>query len=318
MNVSYPIQLRGNDRWDGVQPTGSRPMPLYLPRKGQVTDSECYVPAGWTWLGGDIGAGDSLAGQRVWVDGFVIQKHPITNKQYIDFLVDLVDQGREDEALRYAPRERTGTLYKQSSIIYGRDGEGHFILRLDADGDVWAPDWPVIMVDWECAVAFAEWHARRCGVPWRLPCELEWEKAARGVDGRFYPWGDWFDPSFACLRASHRGKPSPAGVNDFAADESPYGVMGMAGNVREWCLDRDPQTGPEVENRRAVVPDTRSNPNFVSIDAEWSSMTKETLRVVRGGMWMGSAALARAAHRTLVAPSESNASIGFRLVRSFS
>ena len=73
--------------------------------------------------------------------------------------------------------------------------DGFFELVADAEDDLWQLDWPVMMVDWFGASAYANWYAKKTGRPWRLPSEFEWEKAARGVDGRFYPWGDKFNPS---------------------------------------------------------------------------------------------------------------------------
>ena len=70
----------------------------------------------------------------------------------------------------------------------------------------WLPEWPVVQVDWHGAAAYLAWWAERTGRPWRLPGELEWEKAARGIDGRFYPWGDFLDPSWCRMRDSARGR----------------------------------------------------------------------------------------------------------------
>jgi formylglycine-generating enzyme required for sulfatase activity len=114
------------------------------------------------------------------------------------------------------------------------------------------------MVTWTQARRYAAWRAQREALPWRLPAELEWEKAARGVDGRFFPWGDHLDPSFCCMLRSHLGRPLPALVSDFPFDESPYGVRGLAGNMRDWCLDLVSAEGQSLQepvtDERVVIP----------------------------------------------------------------
>jgi serine/threonine-protein kinase len=158
------------------------------------------------------------------------------------------------------------------------------------------------MVDWYGASAFAAWRAARTGRPWRLPAELEWEKAARGVDGRLFPWGDQADATWMCIRTSHAERAMPAPVTDYALDESPYGVRGMAGGVRDWCLDRGDELGPPIDGDRArIEPDLDPDP--------------EAARVYRGGDWYGLAVHARAAYRAWNKPRTRNYSLGFRCAR---
>ena len=175
------------------------------------------------------------------------------------------------------------------------------MLRPDADGDVWDPDWPVCLVDWFGASAFAAWRAERTGKPWRLLGELEWEKSARGADGRFYPWGDGFDPSWCCMRSSHPGRPLPAGVDTYPVDASVYGVRGLGGNIEDWCADEFRRDGPVLDGE--VVSSMRHDP-VVEVT---------TARVLRGGHWSGTAANARSAGRSRFEPGLRFGYLGFRI-----
>ena len=95
----------------------------------------------------------------------------------------------------------------------------------------WRDDYPMVSITWEDAKAYAEWAKAV------LPTEAEWEKAARGTDGRSYPWGNEWDAA-KCSNSvgeNHPQKPSPVG--SYPAGASPYGCLDMAGNVWQWCAD---------------------------------------------------------------------------------
>src|SRR5262249_51332862 len=94
------------------------------------------------------------------------------------------------------------------------------------------PDHPVVSVSWNDVLAYARWLAQITGERWRLPSEAEWEKAARGIDGRRYPWGDEFDQARANTGDEDGQGTTPVG--SYPGGASPYGVQDMAGNVWEW------------------------------------------------------------------------------------
>lgn len=182
--------------------------------------------------------------------------------------------------------------------IFPRTAEGLFTLPAGRP-----PEHPVVLVDWHAASAYARWLAERTGRPYRLPSELEREKAARGADGRRAPWGNHMDATFSCVLESHRGPPEVLAVDTFPVDESPYGVRGLAGNVRDWCLDVWKLDGPRVEAGRL-----RLDP---------AAPEDDDFRVIRGGTWGGTIAHGRAASRFGGRPRMCWLGVGVRVVRSF-
>ena len=297
----YPVQITRGAHWTGCGPGETEPEPIRLPQPGELGPDDCYVPGGWFESGGDPVLPMALPAKRVWVDSMVIRRFPVTNRDYLVFLNDLVQQGRAQEALKWVPRERSGHPDQPGQVVYGRTSDGRFALTPDADGDLWDLDWPVMMVDWACSAAYARWEAERTGQPWGLPGELAWEKAARGVDGRTYPWGNQADPSWALSRDGHPGRMLPARIRSHPVDESVYGVRGMAGNIRDWC------GGPPLSealdttlHRVAPVP---------SLD------TALEVRSLRGGGWGNSSMLLRSSYRYLSDARLRTDCVGFRIAR---
>ena len=189
------------------------------------------MPGGWFQCGGDRLALRGYSGRRIWQDDVVISRFQVTNREYMAFLNSLLEQGREDEAFKWVPRENAGEN-ELGAMIYSRDDR--FVLLSDSIGNVWHEDWPVCMVTWHCVDAYCKWKSQRIGLNYRLPTEFEWEKSARGVDGRWHVWGDGFDESYCLMIDSHPSHRLPAPVDSYPIDESVYGVRGLAGNKMDW------------------------------------------------------------------------------------
>ena len=130
------------------------------------------------------------------------------------------------ESFRIARLPVTNAQYKAFTDATGYPPPHHWQAGAAPKGKA---DHPVVNVSWEDAQGFCRW----AGV--RLPTEVEWEKAARGADGRVYPWGDQWDQNRCNSAEAERHETCPAGR--FTLGASPYGVLDMAGNVWEWCAD---------------------------------------------------------------------------------
>jgi sulfatase modifying factor 1 len=153
------------------------------------------IPAGEFQMGSPAGDGneDEYPRHRVYLDAYDIGRYEVTNQQFYTFI-----------------------------SATGYQAEGNWQIYFSAD----TANYPVVNVTWNDAVAYCNWAGLH------LPTEAQWEKAARGTDGRAYPWGNAWDPG-ACNYNYSRPKP----IGSYPMDSSPYTIMDMAGNVSEWCSD---------------------------------------------------------------------------------
>ncbi len=280
-DTRYPVLISRSHHWD----SGDDAIPLFADE--EIGSNFVYVPPGPFGCGGDPLASFSMEASTPWVDGFFAAIFPPTIADYFEFLEALRQQD-PDEAWSRMPRADVGMNEGQGQY-WDRpaDGVPYALPEVDKEGDRWDPNWPVVSVSWEDARLYASWLSQRAGQPHRLIRELEWEKAARGVDGRLHPWGDDFDPAVCKVGDSRPGTPRPEPIGAFPTDCSVYGVRDMAGSVREWCGDQEYDGNPER-------------------------------RPIRGGAWLmfGESPLRRAASRSGALPSWVHSSRGFRLARS--
>ena len=196
-----------------------------------------YVPAGRFVMGSDEFSDDEKPVHAVRLSAFWLGEVPVTNAQYGMFL-----------AARKDTREPG----------YWRD---------DRFCD---PSQPVVGVSWGEARAFCTWLSETAGVKASLPSEAQWEYAARGTDGRRYPWGDAPpDATRACFNGSGATSTSPVG--SFPAGRGPFGALDQAGNVWEWCED---VWNPRAYDRAPELLDPVNNDGDVVEH-----------RVARGGSW---------------------------------
>lgn len=230
-------------------------------RKGIGLDARGVPDIDWV----EVPAGDFVYqdGERRSLETFWIGRYPITNAQFDAFIQDC---GYEDECWWCGLEERAHIPE--------------------------TPLWPIAnhpreTVNWYEAMAFCTWLSHRLGYTVTLPTEVQWEKAARGTDGRAFPWGNEWREGVANIREADIGRTATVGI--FPQGCSPYGVMDLAGNIWEWCLNE-----------------------YAHRERTWREGCEP--RVVRGGSWHGHQALARADYLLHYQPDYREYRGGFRVV----
>jgi len=202
---------------------------------------------------------------RVYLDDFYIDQHEVTNAQFQKFV-------EETNYVTDAEREGWGYCWEGTPTwpqIAGVNWRSPF---RKGDSIAGKSDHPVIQVSYNDALAYARWAGKR------LPTEAEWEKAARGTDGRMYPWGDAWDANNVNSREGGPRSTLPVGSRPGGA--SPYGAHDMGGNVWEWVAD--------WYHPRFYLWTPYRNPTGIAVGEH---------RVLRGGSWLNTREWVRCAHR---------------------
>ncbi|MFQ3566251.1 MAG: SUMF1/EgtB/PvdO family nonheme iron enzyme [Aggregatilineales bacterium] len=251
----------------------------------QAAVQECL--AGY---GGDPGAcelaygEDSFPQHPVTVSPFLMERTEVSYEQYLAFM-NALGPGSHRNGCFGQPCMQTRTDSETSNITFDSANYSVNIAILN---------FPMTNVTWYGAQAYCQAIGRR------LPTEAEWERAARGNDGRIYPWGNSWDANNASTRRPASGEPAKVPVTAFdPVGASPFGILNMAGNVAEWVFDwYDPRFYSRPE---ATLPDPQG------------PATGQT-KVVRGGSWDTVPFFTRTVHRQERGPLDPTASIGFRCV----
>jgi eukaryotic-like serine/threonine-protein kinase len=295
-DVRYPVTLGRDGEHDGE---------LNLYTEEEIGEGFVYIPAGTAIIGGDAEAYNVLPRQEPFLLDFAIARFPVTFREYCTFLDEL---SKDDPSLarKRAPSDMRGSEGmiavegEQGWMPYEQlvEGEARKMFPRETDWDI-----PVFMIDWFDARAYCRWMAERSSWPVRLPTELEWEKAARGVDGRAYPWGDRFDPTFCKMRDSRPFTQQPEPNGTFRNDESPYGVRDMAGGMREWI-------GDVFGEKTAAELEAEPEP------AEGTERGASPWREIRSGNWNQDHKWARSASRGGSYGLTRGSGLGFRLAKS--
>jgi serine/threonine-protein kinase len=262
---------------------------------------QVFVPAGEFIMGSD--SYNEIMSAPVSLDAFWIDQTEVTNAMFAQFVsATKYRTDAEKRGYAYVYQISSDDSAKTSGANWQHPhGPGSNIKGMD--------QYPVIQVSWNDATAYCQWADQR------LPTEAEWEKAARGTDGRLYPWGNqawagnlanFMDKQLNPAYTVDDGHAGIAPVGSYPDGASPYGALDMVGNVAEWVADWYVDPYPQSEQTTTVV-----NPQ--------GPATGES-RVMRGGAWESNdendGEKRLASHRNYNLPHLSADSAGFRCASS--
>ena len=243
------------------------------PRTGEMV----VIPAGKFLMG------EGREQHLLYLSEFKIGKYPVTNSEYEIFLAA---DGYKNKSY--------WTEAGWQEICQKQDKP-----RLWQDDRFNKPNQPVIGLSWYACVAYCKWLSQETGGLIRLPTEAEWEKAARGIDGRTYPWGDEFEAVRLNAREGDQKVCTTTPIGIYQSGKSPFGLFDCSGNVWEWCATRWKKPYPYIAEKK-----------------EWDSeyLEGQNLRVLRGGSWNYKAEATRCANRLKFQPYGWTERGGFRVV----
>lgn len=212
-----------------------------------------FIPGGPAWIGGPYSSHNKLINQNI--DSFFIKKTEVTFAEYYKFWKTLGTL----EKNRYCPYIQLSENIKSYVPAWDKNGDYNSFCR---------PELPVVGVTHEAADKFCEWLSLTQKSTYRLPTNHEWEKAARGGDCRNFVWGNDFSPDKTLARSNKTAKAKYkywAKCGLFPEDKSVYGVLDMAGNIREWTSTKfsTEDTFFLIKGSSAFTPD-----NFLYCEAE--------------------------------------------------
>ena len=252
----HPIKSQSPDHGSGTSKSGGKPQPP-VEFIGKDGAPMVLIPAGEFTMGSDKGDDDEEPIHRLFLDSFYMDKFEVTNGRFAKFV----------EAIQSEPP--WGFADQETPVVHA--------------------DQPVRWVNWMDAWGYCLWAGKR------LPTEAEWEKAARGTDGRLYPWGNEPPTPMHAVFGLKEGAETVSPIGNRTQGRSPYGAYDLAGNLYEWVADWYDDafytTNPTINPRGPL---------------------QGTTKVQRGGSYINTPYRLRSSFRTKGDPTEHEPNVGFR------